>query len=128
MLSLTGLRRKLIEAIPSHLKVAITCGIGLFIAFIGLKNGGLIEADPATFVRLARPATAASLLVLFGIGLAAVLVVRRWRGAIIISVLALTVIALFVPGADGKGRLLGGGWGLGGWRPCRRVSLTGRLP
>ena len=51
-LSVGGVRQKIVAAIPHHLKIAIGCGIGLFIAFIGLKNGGLIVADPATFVGL----------------------------------------------------------------------------
>ncbi len=49
-LSVTGVREKIIAAIPHQLKLAITCGIGLFIAFIGLKNGGIVIASPATFV------------------------------------------------------------------------------
>src|ERR1700739_182308 len=51
-LSITGLRKRLVEAIPIELKLAITAGIGFFIAFIGLKNGGVVVADPATFVGL----------------------------------------------------------------------------
>ena len=53
-LSVTGLRKKLVEAIPIELKLAITGGIGFFIAFIGLKNGGVVVANPATFVGLGR--------------------------------------------------------------------------
>ena len=49
-LSLTGVREKIIDAIPHSLKLAITGGIGLFIAFIGLKNGGVVVASPATLV------------------------------------------------------------------------------
>ena len=49
-LSVTGVRERIVDAIPVSLKVAITCGIGLFIAFIGLKNGGVIVADAATYV------------------------------------------------------------------------------
>src|SRR4051794_22104016 len=49
-LSVTGVREKIIAAIPNSLKIAVTCGIGLFIAFIGLKNGGVIVANSATFV------------------------------------------------------------------------------
>ncbi|HZC35381.1 MAG TPA: NCS2 family permease, partial [Chthoniobacterales bacterium] len=52
ILSVTGLREKLITAIPLELKIAITAGIGFFIALIGLKNGGEIVANPATFVAL----------------------------------------------------------------------------
>jgi AGZA family xanthine/uracil permease-like MFS transporter len=54
LLSLTGVREKIIAAIPHPLKIAVTCGIGLFIAFIGLKNGGVIVANPGTLV---APAT-----------------------------------------------------------------------
>ena len=105
VLSVTGIRRKLIEAIPAELKLAITCGIGLFIAFIGLKGGGVIVADAATFVTLGDFHQPAPLLVLFGLVLTAVLVWRKVPGAIILGVLTLTVIGLFLPAADGKGTI-----------------------
>jgi AGZA family xanthine/uracil permease-like MFS transporter len=105
VLSVTGIRRKLIEAIPSELKLAITCGIGLFIAFIGLKGGGVIVADAATFVTLGDFHQPSPLLVLFGLVLTAVLVWRKVPGAIILGVLTLTVIGLFLPTADGKGTI-----------------------
>jgi AGZA family xanthine/uracil permease-like MFS transporter len=50
LLSITGIRERIISAIPYSLKLAITCGIGLFIAFVGLRNGGVIVASPATLV------------------------------------------------------------------------------
>lgn len=118
VLSVTGIRRKLIEAIPAELKVAITCGIGLFIAFIGLKGGGVIVANPATFVTLGDFHQPAPLLVLFGLVLTAVLVWRKVPGAIVIGVLALTVIGLFLPNPDGKGTLT--------TRPDRLVALPPR--
>ncbi len=102
---LYGIRQRIVEAIPSELKIAISCGIGLFIAFIGLKNGGLVVADPATFVRVGNLAAPATLLVLFGIILTAILVARKVRGAIILSVIMLTLVGAFIPGADGKGHL-----------------------
>ena len=83
VLTLTGVRQKIVGAIPQSLKMAIGCGIGLFIAFIGLKNGGIIVANPATFVGLGDLSQPGPLLVLFGIVLTAVLIVRRVRGAII---------------------------------------------
>ncbi len=49
-LSVSGVREKIIASIPLGLKIAVTCGVGLFIAFIGLKNGGVIVANTATFV------------------------------------------------------------------------------
>jgi len=67
IISLTGLREKVINAIPKSLKLAIGVGIGFFIAFIGLKNAGIIIADPATFVRLGDFANPIVLLGLFGV-------------------------------------------------------------
>lgn len=100
VLSLSGIRQKIIEAIPLELKLAISAGIGLFIAFIGLKNGGIIVSDPVTFVRIGSLSSPPCLLVLGGIILASVLVWRRIHGAIILTVLALTAIGLFLPGKE----------------------------
>ena len=100
-LSVTGIREKIISAIPHQLKLAITCGIGLFIAFIGLKNGGIVTASPATFVTHGDFGTPGVLLCFGGILLTAVLVARKVPGAIILSILAVTVAGLVV--SDGKG-------------------------
>ncbi|PAW68269.1 MAG: guanine permease [Opitutia bacterium Tous-C1TDCM] len=102
LLSVTGVREKIIAAIPHALKIAVTCGIGLFIAFIGLKNGGVIVANPATFVSHGDFASGPVALCLFGIVLTAVLVARRVPGAIVISIAAVTVIGLFVTAGGGK--------------------------
>jgi len=106
VLSLTGVRQKIIEAIPHELKIAISAGIGLFIAFIGLKNGGLIVSDPVTFVKAGRLSSPPCLLMLGGLVLAAVLVARRIHGAIIITVIVITLAGLVVPAGDGKGPLV----------------------
>lgn len=98
VLSITGIRQRIIEAIPLELKLAISAGIGLFIAFIGLKNGGIIVSDPTTFVRIGSLSSPACLMVLGGIILASVLVWRKIHGAIIITVLLLTTLGLFVSG------------------------------
>jgi AGZA family xanthine/uracil permease-like MFS transporter len=100
LLSLSGIRQRIMEAIPLELKLAISAGIGLFIAFIGLKNGGIITSDPVTFVRIGSLSSPACLMVLGGIILASVLVWRKVHGAIILTVLALTFIGLFVPGKE----------------------------
>ncbi len=102
LLSVTGVREKIIAAIPHALKIAVTCGIGLFIAFIGLKNGGVIVANPATLVSHGNFASGPVALCLFGIVLTAVLVARRVPGAIVISIAAVTVIGLFVTAGGGK--------------------------
>jgi AGZA family xanthine/uracil permease-like MFS transporter len=103
-LSLTGIRERIVHAIPYQLKIAITCGIGFFIAFIGLKNGGLIVASPATFVTQGDFGSPHVLLCFAGIILTATLVARRIPGGIVISVIAITIVGLFVP--DGKGGMV----------------------
>ena len=104
VLTVSGIRQKIIEAIPHELKLAITCGIGLFIAFIGLKGGGIIVASPPTFVSLGDLHQPGPLLVLGGIVLTAVLVWRKVPGAIIIVIALITALGFFLKatGADGK--------------------------
>ena len=102
LLSLTGVRERIIAAIPHSLKMAITCGIGLFIAFIGLKNGGVIVANPATFVSHGNFATGPVALCLAGIMLTAVLVARRVPGAIVLGIAAITIAGLFVRAGGGR--------------------------
>jgi adenine/guanine/hypoxanthine permease len=104
LLTATGVRQRIIEAIPRDLKIAISCGIGLFIAFIGLQKGGVIVANPATLVTAGKLGEPRVLLVLAGILLAAILHQRRIKGAIVLSVLLLTAIGLVIPTAEG-GRL-----------------------
>lgn len=104
LLSVTGVREKILNAIPLELKIAISAGIGLFIAFIGLQNGGLIVTNPVTLVAmgdLTKPDVA-----LFGAGvlLTCILVARNVPGAIILAMAAITVAGFFVP--DGKGSAL----------------------
>jgi AGZA family xanthine/uracil permease-like MFS transporter len=101
LLSLSGLREKIVNCIPYSLKIAITCGVGLFIAFIGLKNAGIVVASKATFVTSGDFGSPAVALAFFGIMLTAVLVARRVPGAIVLSIAAVTLVGLFVP--DGKG-------------------------
>ena len=100
-LSLSGIREKIINGIPFQLKMAITCGVGLFIAFIGLKNGGLIIADANTLVTHGNLGTPSVLLFYAGLILTIILVTRSIPGAIILSILAITLVGLVVP--DGNG-------------------------
>jgi AGZA family xanthine/uracil permease-like MFS transporter len=100
-LSVTGVREKIIAAIPHQLKLAITCGIGLFIAFIGLQKGGIITSNPATFVTHGDFGSPGVVLCFGGILLTAVLVARKVPGAIILSILAVAIAGLFV--SNGKG-------------------------
>ena len=100
-LSLSGIREKIINVIPFQLKMAITCGVGLFIAFIGLKNGGIVTGHPVTLVTHGALGSPAVLLCFAGIVLTVVLMVRRVPGGIILSILAVTLAGLVVP--DGRG-------------------------
>src|SRR3954470_2181411 len=93
-LSVTGVREKIIASIPHHLKIAVTCGIGLFIAFIGLKNGGVIVKNDATFVSHGDFTSGPVALCLAGIALTAILVARRVPGAIVISIVVITIVGL----------------------------------
>lgn len=101
LLTLSGLRQKIAEAIPTALKIGVQCGIGLFIAFIGLKNAGLIVDNPATFVGLGDLSEPAVLLALFGIIFTIVLVIKKVTGAILISIVTLTLIGFFIPTQSG---------------------------
>lgn len=101
LLSLSGPREKIVNSIPYSLKIAITCGVGLFIAFIELKNAGLVVASKATLVTHGDFGSPAVALAFLGIMLTAVLVARRVPGAIVLSIAAVKLVGLFVP--DGKG-------------------------
>ena len=102
LLSLTGVRESIMRAIPYSLKMAITCGIGVFIAFIGLKNSGIIVSDPNTYVRAGDFAGGSVALCLSGLVVTAVLVARRVPGAIVLGMVITAFIGLFVP-AGGHG-------------------------
>jgi adenine/guanine/hypoxanthine permease len=104
-LTISRLRQRIVEAIPLELKLAITSGIGFFIALIGLKNGGLIIASPATFVTLGDLSKPGPWLVIIGIMLTGILVARRLPGSIIVVIVLLTIAGLFIPAPDGSGMI-----------------------
>ena len=94
LLSVLRVREAIITAVPETLKHATAAGIGMFIAFIGLKNAGVIVADPATFVTLGDLRTGPVGLAAVGVVGIGVLMVRRVRGAILIGVLGVTLLAV----------------------------------
>jgi AGZA family xanthine/uracil permease-like MFS transporter len=100
-LSLTGVRERIIQAIPYSLKLAITSGIGLFIAFVGLRNGGIIVASQATFVTHGDFTSGPATLCLAGLALTFVLVARRVPGAIVLGIAITTLAGLVVPNGTG---------------------------
>jgi AGZA family xanthine/uracil permease-like MFS transporter len=94
LLTVSGIRQKVVEAIPRDFKTAITCGIGLFIAFIGLKDGGVVVSNPATFVTVGNIASPETLLVILGLITTSICIVRKVPGAIIVNILLITVVDL----------------------------------
>jgi adenine/guanine/hypoxanthine permease len=93
-LSVIGVREALLDSISPSMRCAIAAGIGLFIAFIGLRNGGLIVPHPGTLVAL-NPRLASPDVAVFAIGLttAAVLHIRGVRGAMLVGIVAAAVTA-----------------------------------
>jgi adenine/guanine/hypoxanthine permease len=117
-LTVSRLRQRIVEAIPFELKLAITSGIGFFIALIGLENGGLIVLNMATvpkngvplaeaspYLTLGNLGTMAPWLVIIGIILTGILVARRFPGSIVLVILIITVAGLFIPAGDGSGMI-----------------------
>ncbi len=93
LLTVTGLREKIVNGIPSCLKASIPAGIGMFIAFIGMKNAHLIVSHPVTFVGLGDFSDGRVQTACFGLLLTAALVGRKIRGAILLGILGTTVLA-----------------------------------
>ena len=94
VLVVTGLRQAIMEAIPMNLKRAIAVGIGLFILFIGLSNGGFVVQGAGTPVAYAGIANVATLTFVIGLAIALALLALRVTGALLISILVTTVIAV----------------------------------
>jgi AGZA family xanthine/uracil permease-like MFS transporter len=97
LLVLAGLREAIMNAVPISLKRAIGVGIGLFILFIGFANGGLIKSNvPGTLVTVSFPTEPAQWVFLAGLLITIVLYVLKVKAALVISILATTVLALLV--------------------------------
>jgi len=94
LLTVTGARRVLVRAVPKVIQLAGAVGIGLFIAFIGLEQGGLVRADPNTLVALGNLRAAPALLTLFGVAVSLVLLARGVRTAIFWGLAATLAAAL----------------------------------
>ena len=94
IISVTPLRRWMLESIPSNLRIALGAGVGLFIGFIGLQTGGIVVANPATYLSLGDMRAPETFLAAFGFLLITILSVKKVPGAIILGVLGVTAIAL----------------------------------
>ncbi|NLE21636.1 MAG: NCS2 family permease [Actinobacteria bacterium] len=96
ILVLTGFREAIFKAIPLELKKAIVVGIGFFILFIGLIDGGIVVAGSGTPVTLGSFTTVPVACALFGIAITIVMITLRWRGAIILGIIFTTILAIIL--------------------------------
>lgn len=95
ILSLTPFREKLITAIPVNLKLAITAGIGLFIAFVGLRMSKVVVANESNLVGLGDLTSPGVLLTLFGLVITVILMTLRVNGALFFGMVVTSIIAIF---------------------------------
>ena len=93
LITFFNIRDKILECIPQNLRYAISAGIGMFIAFIGLKNSGIVVSDPATFVHLGK-FNAVCMLGIFSIVVSSVLMIRNVRGALFIGIILSTLVGI----------------------------------
>ena len=94
IMSATPLRKWMIDSIPTNLRIAMASGVGFFIGFIGLKNGGIIVSNDTTFLSLGDFSNIKTLLSALGFLLIAILTIRNIKGSIIISILIITLLSL----------------------------------
>ena len=92
--SVWKLRTRLIESIPDHLKKSMAVGIGLLIAMVGLRWGGIVTAAPGIYIGLGDLGSPAALLTLFGLTVSSILTVLRINAAIVVGILASAILAM----------------------------------
>ena len=96
IISVTPLRQWMLNSIPMNLRIAMGAGVGLFVGFIGLKTGGIIVQNEATFLSLGNFKNIETLLAVLGFLLILILSIRQVVGAIVIGVLTVTISGLFL--------------------------------
>ncbi len=96
IISVTPLRQWMLNSIPMNLRIAMGAGVGLFVGFIGLKTGGIIIQNEATFLSMGNFKNIETLLAAIGFLLILILSIRKVTGAIIIGVLAITIAGLLL--------------------------------
>ena len=95
IMSITPLRKWMLEGIPLNLRIAMGSGVGLFIGLIGLKSGGIISGNDATLLSLGDLTEESTLLSILGFLIIAILSMRKVSGSIIIGILTITSISIF---------------------------------
>lgn len=96
IISATGIRSVIIKAIPAQLKIAIGAGIGFFIAFLGLKNAGIVVANDSTYVAIGDLTNPAVVLAIFGIIVTIVLLIKKIPAAVFYGMLITAVVGIVV--------------------------------
>ncbi|MGB9679083.1 MAG: NCS2 family permease [Thermoanaerobacteraceae bacterium] len=96
LITISGLREMIVDSIPMSLKYAVSGGIGLFIAFIGLKNAGIIVPNQATYIGFGNLTEPATLLAIGGLFITAILMSKNIKGSILLGILITTVLGIFV--------------------------------
>ncbi|WP_050606926.1 NCS2 family permease [Clostridium niameyense] len=94
IITLTSIREKIVDAIPQNLKYAISGGIGLFIALIGFKSGGIIVSNPATLITFGDFTNPHTVLTIIGICITAILMSRQVKGSMLIGIVLTTFIGI----------------------------------
>ncbi len=94
LLTITNVREAIVNAIPKNLRYAVGGGIGLFIAFIGMQNAGIIVKDDATIVALGDITSGTALLAMIGLVITGALYALNVKGAMLIGILATTIIGI----------------------------------
>lgn len=94
IMNVLNIREAIVNAIPKTLKHAISAGIGLFIAFIGLQNAGIVINNDATLVQMGDVTKGGALLALIGLVVTSVLLIRKVKGALLLGILATAVIGI----------------------------------
>jgi len=94
VLNFFNLRAAIVDAIPATLKNAISAGIGLFIAFIGLQESGIVINDDATLVKMGDITTGAALLALIGLVITSVLLIKKVKGALLLGIIATAIVGI----------------------------------
>ncbi len=108
IISATKARQWIIEAMPKSLRLGVGAGIGFFLAIIGLRNAGIVVDSPATLVTVGDLTTSTAGLAILGFIIMMVLDTRKIRGAIVLGILAVTIVGLITGDAT---------WGGGDWLP-----------
>ncbi|MEW6548140.1 MAG: NCS2 family permease [Spirochaetota bacterium] len=94
LMSLFNIREAIVASIPANLKKAVSVGIGLFIAFIGMQNAGIIVNNDATLVSLGQVTKGTALLAIIGLVITGVLLAMKVKGALLIGILATTLVGI----------------------------------